>query len=150
MKTKFVSIIFALALMLSACAGNSGSDLQQNRDKWEAQNFDHYRFTLVVSCFCPFAGAEVTYEVQNGQVVNESVQTAPDRPVDPAQVTEFYQEYNTIENVFDFVEQATKDADEVTVEYDSAYGFPTQISVDRIKEAVDDEIYLSLSNFEPL
>ncbi len=148
MKTKIISLVFALVIMLSAC--NGGSPLQQNRDKWESQNFDHYRFTLVVTCFCPFAGAEVTYEVQNGQVVNQSVQVAPDREIDQNQVTEFYQEYNTIEKVFNFVEQASNEADEVTVNYDPTHGFPTEISVDRIKEAVDDEIYLSLSNFQPL
>jgi len=148
MKTKAIYLFFALALALSACSG--GSAVQQNREIWEGQNIDHYRFTVVVSCFCPFAGAEVTYEVQNGQVVNESVQAAPDRQIDPAQVGEFYQAYNTIEKVFDYVEQATNEADEITVEYDPTYGFPTDISVDWIKEATDDEMYLTLSNFEPL
>ena len=148
MKTKIISFIFALVLMLSACAG--GSEVQQNREKWEGQNIDHYRFTVVVSCFCPFAGAEVTYEVQNGQVVNELVQSDPDRQIDPVQASEFYQAYNTIEKVFDYVEQATNEADEITVEYDPTYGFPTDISVDWIKEATDDEMYLTLSNFEPL
>lgn len=148
MKTKIITLLFALVLALSACSG--GSVVQQNRERWEEQNIDHYRFTVVVSCFCPFAGAEATYEVQNGQVVYESVQAAPDREIDPAQVGEFYQPYNTIEKVFAYLEEATNEADETTVEYDPTYGFPTNISVDWIKEAVDDEMYLTLSNFEPL
>jgi ABC-type glycerol-3-phosphate transport system substrate-binding protein len=145
---KIISFIFVLVLMLSACSG--GSALQQNREKWEGQNFDHYRFTVALSCFCAFAGAEVTYDVQNGQVVNESVQAAPDRPVDAAQVSEIYQAYNTIEKVFDYVEQATNEADATTVEYDPTYGFPTEIAVDQLQQAADDELYLTLSNFEPL
>ena len=148
MKTKTLYLFFALVLVLSACSG--GSALQQNRVKWEGQNVDHYRFTVAVSCFCPFANVNVTYEVQNGQVVNQSIQSSPDNPVDEAQVSDFYQPYNTIEKVFDYVEGADKDADETTIAYDATYGFPTDISVDWIKEAVDDEMYLTLSNFEPL
>jgi hypothetical protein len=150
MKTKIVSFLFVLVFLLSACGGSGGSELQQNREKWEEQNFDHYRYKVVVTCFCIFAGAEVTYEVQNGQVVNQTVQPHPDRQIDPDEISEFYQEYNTIEKVFDFLERATNEADEVTVEYDPTYGYPTEISVDWVKEAVDEEVYLTLSNLEPL
>ena len=148
MKTKFIPLFFALVLMLSACGG--GSAFQQNQEKWEGQNIDHYQFTVAVSCFCPFANVEVTYEVQNGQVVSQSVQSSPDNPVDEAQVSDFYQSYNTIEKVFDYVGEAVRDADETTIEYDPTYGFPTDISIDWIKQAIDDEMYLTISNFEPL
>lgn len=154
MKTKLVSFLLVMAFLLSACgaavSAGSGSALDQNRAKWEAQNINHYRYTLVVTCFCIFAGAEVTYEVQNGQVVNQTVQPHPDRQIDTAEIEEFYQQYNTIEKVFDFLEQASNEADEVTVEYDATYGYPTEISVDNIKEAIDDELYLSLKNLEVL
>ena len=148
MKTKFVSLLFVLVLTLSACGG--GSTFQQNQAKWESQNIDHYRYTIAVSCFCPFAFVEVTYEVQNGQVVNQSIQASPDNPVDEAQVTDFYQPYNTIEKVFDYIGEAVRDADDTTIEYDPTYGFPTDVSIDWIELAIDDEIYLTLSNFEPL
>jgi hypothetical protein len=148
MKTKIFSLLFVLTIILSACGGSSV--LQQNQEKWEGQNIDHYRFTVIVSCFCPFAGVSVTYEVLNGQVVTQSVQSSPDNPVDEAQVSDFYQPYNTIEKVFNYVEGATKEADEVTIEYDPTYGFPADIFVDWIELATDDEMYLTLSNFEPL
>lgn len=148
MKTKFISFIFGLVLMLSACSG--GSALQQNRQKWEAQNIDHYRFSVVVSCFCPFAGAEVTFEVRNGEVVSQAVKASQDWQIDEAQLTEFYQPYNTIEKVFAYVEGADKEADETTVTFDPTFGFPTDVSVDWIKLAIDDEMYLTLSNFDPL
>lgn len=148
MKTKFVTLFFILVLTLSACGG--GSTFQQNQAKWESQNVDHYRYTIAVSCFCIFANVEVTYEVQNGQIVNQSVQTSPDNPVDEAQVSDFYQDYNTIDKVFDYVGRAVDEADKTTIEYDSIYGFPTEVAVDWIEQAADDEIYLTLSNFEPL
>ena len=150
MKTKIASSLFVLVLLLSACGGNSGSELQQNRTRWQGQNIDHYRYTVVVTCFCIFAGAEVTYEVQNGQVVDQTVQPHPDRQIDTTGIEEYYQQYNTIEKVFDFLEQATDEADEVTIEYDTTYGYPAEISIDYIKDAIDDELYLSLKNLEPL
>jgi len=148
MKTKSLSLLFVLVLILSACGG--GSAFQQNKDKWEAQNINHYRFTVVASCFCIIAGAEATYEVQNGQIVNESIHAAPDRPVEQAQASEFYQPYNTIEKVFDYVEKAINEAEETTVEYDQTHGFPTNVTVNWVIQAADDELYLTLSNFESL
>ncbi len=148
MKTKTLSLFFVLAIVLSACG--SGTAFQQNLDKWEGQNINHYRFTLVVGCFCPFAGAEVTYEVLNGQVVTESIKPAVDRPDEPDRISEFYQPYNTIEKVFGYVGKTLNEADETTIAYDPTYGFPTTVSVDWIKQAMDDEMYLTLSNFEPL
>jgi len=148
MKTKIITLFFILVLTISACGG--GPAFQQNQKKWEGQDISHYRFTVAVSCFCPFANVEVTYEVLNGQVVNQSVQSSPDNPVDEALVSDFYQSYNTIEKIFDYVGGAINDADETTIEYDPTYGFPTDISVDWIKQAVDDEMYLTLSNFKAL
>lgn len=148
MKTKLFSLFFVFAIVFSACSG--GSEFQQNQKKWDGQNINHYRFAVAVSCFCPFAGAEVTYEVLNGQVLNESVRSTFDNQIDMAQVSDFYQPYNTIDKVFDYVGGAIKEADETTIEYDSTYGFPSTVSVDWIKQAIDDEMYLTLSNFEPL
>jgi Family of unknown function (DUF6174) len=148
MKTNMISLLFILVLTLSACGG--GSQFQQNQDKWEGRNIDHYRFTIAVSCFCPFANVQVTYEIQNGGVVSQSIQTSPDNPVDEALVNKFYQPYNTLEKVFDYAGGAIKDADETTIEYDPTYGFPANISVDWNKLATDDEMYLTVSNFQAL
>ena len=148
MKTNFISLLFVLVLTLSACGGSS--EFRQNQEKWEGQNITHYRFTVAVSCFCPFANVNVTYEVLNGEVVSQSVQSSPDNPVDEALVSDFYRPYNTIEKVFDYVGGAIKDADKATIEYDTTYGFPTNVSIDWIELATDDEIYLTISNFEAL
>jgi len=148
MKTKMISLFFVLVLALSAC--NGASEFKRNQDKWEGQNINHYRFTVIVGCFCPFAGAEVTYEVLNGQVVTESVKPASDRPDDPARISEFYQPYNTIDKAFDYVQGAINEADKTTIVYDPTYGFPTSVSVDLIEMAMDDEMYLTLNHFEVL
>jgi len=88
--------------------------------------------------------------VQNGQVVNQSVKTSPDNPVDEEQVSDFYQPYSTIEKVFAYVGKAVNEADKTTIQYDQTYGFPKDVTIDWIELAADDEIYLTLSNFEVL
>jgi len=57
----------------------------------------------------------------------------------------------TIDRIFSELETDINGAaDEVVVKYDPTYGFPTEASIDFIKEAIDDELYLTLSNFEEL
>lgn len=148
MKIKTFPLFFVLAIIFSACSG--GSEFLKNQKTWVGRNINHYRFTVAVSCFCPFAGVEVTYEVLNGQVLNGSVQSTFDGQIDTALVSDFYKPYNTIDKVFDYVDGAIKEADETTIEYDPTYGFPSTVSVDWIKQAIDDEMYLTLSDFEPL
>jgi hypothetical protein len=46
--------------------------------------------------------------------------------------------------------QAVQEADKVTVTYDPTYGYPTEIVIDYIELATDDEMYISVTNFEPL
>ena len=46
------------------------------------------------------------------------------------------------------IERAEKDADEFLVEY-AKEGYPTLISIDWIKEAVDDEMYFQISAVQP-
>ena len=42
------------------------------------------------------------------------------------------------------------DAEEIQISYDATYGFPNSIAIDYIKEAVDDELSLQVSDFEVL
>jgi hypothetical protein len=73
---------------------------------------------------------------------------------------EYFQRFATIEKIFAEIEKdfqtvdsgdASQDkADEVIVEYDETYGFPTLVNVDFVKEAIDDELYLTISNIERL
>lgn len=92
----------------------------------------------------------LTVEVQNGEVVSmidvngETVSTA-----DP--MSEFILKYATVDRLFSELEtDSVREADKLTVTYDSTYGYPAEISIDFIERAMDDELYLSMSAFEPL
>lgn len=54
----------------------------------------------------------------------------------------------TIESIFDMIKRAEKEADEWDVEW-AEEGYPARVSIDWIKEAVDDEMYLEISDVLP-
>ena len=64
---------------------------------------------------------------------------------------QYYIHYATIDKLFSELEaDLGGKAEEVTVTYDATYGFPTSVNIDFIKNAVDDELYLSAAKFEKL
>jgi len=143
--------LLLLALILAACTAGGGTELSRNQSKWQDANISHYRFELTVGCFCPFRSQmPMTVEVQNGEIVSmvdvngQAVST--DDPM-----SEFIVKYATIDRLFSELESdSVQQADKLTVSYDPAYGFPSEISIDFIELAMDDELYLSVSAFEPL
>jgi hypothetical protein len=93
------------------------------------------------SCFCgqPFVGpARVV--VQNGTVV--SVTFLPD-PTQSVGVSG----YPTVEGLFDTIRDGLDRAGSIDVTYDAARGFPTRMAIDWVKNAVDDEITYTVSEF---
>ncbi|MEW6241740.1 MAG: DUF6174 domain-containing protein [Chloroflexota bacterium] len=145
-KQNRILIALVLVLFLSACSGGA---LQSNREKWDSQAASHYRFNLSIGCFCPYHEImPLTVEVQDGQIV--SMTDVNGQPV-REEFRANFEEAATIEGLFAIVEQAASGgADEIKVEYDAAYGFPSSISIDYIKEAMDDEISYHVLNFEVL
>jgi hypothetical protein len=143
--------LLLLVLILSACSLTSSTEFRRNQTKWENANITHYGFQLSVGCFCPVSGLmPMTVEVQDGEVVSISDVNGDDYPTtDP--MSEFILKYATIDRLFSELGSASvRGADKLSVTYDSTYGFPTDITIDFIELAVDDELYLSISGFEPL
>jgi hypothetical protein len=87
-------------------------------------------------------------EVQDGKVV--SMQYKSGKEIDPS-LLELFNKYATIDNTFSELNAGLNGAaDEVIAKYDPTYGFPTEVTIDVEKQATDDELYLTLSNFEKL
>ena len=151
---KLILLIAVAALALAACASGASanqnqSELSQNQQKWQDGNISHYRYNLAISCFCIFTqDMPLIIEVQDGQVV--SMEYASGNEIDAAN-REYFARFETIDRLF---EQLQKDiggeADEVVATYNANYGFPEEVKIDYVLEATDDEIWLTISDFEPL
>lgn len=145
-KQTLLFIVLIASLVLSAC--RAGGELEKNREKWNAQGIGHYRFELTVSCFCAFMDImPVAVEVKGGKVV--SMTGADGQPVS-GESRQYFDEAATVEGLFALAAKNLKEAEQVEVKYDAAYGFPTSIVVDMIKLAVDDEISYYVGSFKAL
>lgn len=142
-----------MALILTACAsanalGNQ-SEIEQNQGKWQDANISHYRYNLSISCFCVFTqDMPLVIEVKDGKVVSMEFQSG--KEIDQS-LLELFNKYATIDRVFaELKTDLNGAADEVIAKYDPTHGFPTEVTIDVNKQATDDELYLTLSNFEKL
>ena len=146
-------ILIVMALILAACgslnAPGSQSEIDQNQGKWQDAGISHYRYNLAISCFCIFAqDMPLLIEVQDGKVLSMEYQNG--KEIDPS-LLQTFEKYATIDRVFSELKAGLNGAaDEVIVNYDPALGFPTEATIDVEKQATDDELYLTLSNFEKL
>ena len=146
-------ILIVMAFILAACASanalGSQSEIEQNHEKWQEAGISHYRYHLSISCFCVFTqDMPLILEVRDGKIVSMEYQNG--KEIDPS-LTELFEKYATIDRVFAELEAGLNGAaDEVTVKYDPTYGFPAEVTIDVEKQATDDELYLTLSNFEKL
>lgn len=142
-------IYIFIALALAACSMGKLSELERNQQKWQDANVSHYRFSLFVGCFCVFSqDMPLNIEVQDGKVVSMEYQSG--NAIDESS-REVFRHYETIDQIFAELEKDLNgEADEVTVAYDSVYGYPAQVNIDFVKDATDDEIALNISAFEKL
>jgi hypothetical protein len=92
----------------------------------------------------------MTVEVQDGEIVSiVDVNGMAFTSTDP--MSEFILKYATIDRIFsELGSDSVQEADKLTVTYDPTYGYPADVVIDFIELAIDDELYLSVSGFEPL
>lgn len=142
-------IFIFMALFLAACSMGSQTEIERNKEKWQDANVSHYRYNLFVGCFCVFSqDMPLVIEVKDGEVVSMEYQNGNE--ID-ASSRELFEKYATIDRIFsELAKDINGEADEVIVTYDPTYGFPAEINIDFIKDAIDDELALTVSNFEKL
>ncbi len=141
-------ILVVLALIVAACS--TSSEYDQKLKQWTDAGVSHYRYDLVIGCFCPFSqDMPLTIEVKDGQIV--SITNVEGVLLDASNPSyQYYLEYATIDLLFAELKSEMAEAEELTVAYDPQYGFPSEVWIDRIKLAVDDEMSLQVTNFEVL
>ncbi len=141
------TLIFSLLLLFSGCRVLGPDDPRLNegedhRETWNAFQDGTYHFLMNRSCFCVISGEHFV------QVIDREISVAVNTWSNEEVEGEHLQYVETIDDLFNMIERAEKDADEFLVEY-AKEGYPTLISIDWIKEAVDDEMYFQISAVQP-
>jgi len=129
-----------------ATSNDIATEVQINREKWMSHEIKDYEIEMQKICYCvPEVVRMMVFEVGDNKV--EAVRYADTgEDVDP----QHYGDFNTIEGMFMFVEQAiAKNPADLSIAYDEKYGYIKELSVDFKENLADDEISIIASNMRP-
>lgn len=159
MKKNIFIPLFAL-LLFSACDGDGVSNtelrkLEKAKETWQKTKTTDYSFNYRQSCFC------ASFQELNIQVFADTIyavvnpETGEDATIDlgngEEKLLDIYPTlFLTIDELFEELTNAAMTADEMVGNYDKDRGFPTEVSIDYHKDAIDDEISYLLNNYQVL
>jgi hypothetical protein len=124
----------AVLLLLAACnsplfGSGQEDDLREQRRNWVRLGISDYSYDFQRACFC-------------GGPLRPLRQAPPFLPANWA---------GTINDVFTELQRLfDQGADEINLDFDDDFHFPSRAEIDRVRNAIDDELTLHLSNFQPL
>ncbi len=135
------TLIASVMLVAAGCGilspgGGPRSDLEENRERWEAFRPTSYSVTIERLCFCGVeARGPVQVTVQGTEVI-ERVYTDSGEPV----AENLAHVFPGIDGLFDFLLEALDgDAHEIRVTYDQGTGIPTDVWIDYDENMIDEE-----------
>jgi len=140
----------ALALLpaLAACDNITGvgdldrvqSELNRNWDRFESSAPLSYSYTVRISCECPSdITRPVVVWVDRGSIEYQNYED-DGRPV-PLSISN---SFPSVEQLFDAIQDGIdRRADDIQVQYDFTYGYPTSVYIDYDRRVVDEELVLT-------
>jgi hypothetical protein len=133
-------LVIALVAMAPGCRSTTAPEreMERNRELWQSQNATNYDVTMATSCFCPQEATQpLRVQVRNNVVVAaNSVATGAAVDLNYAR---------TIDQIFDTIEGTLSQGKVMLAVYDAEFGYPRQLNLDRITNAIDDEVAFELS-----
>jgi Family of unknown function (DUF6174) len=135
-----------ISYMISDLGALTSSTLE-GRTLWASKNLSNYGYTLERSCFCP---TEITkpmrLEVRNGGLSGiKYLDSGADVP------TNFRPATFNIDAFFDLIDATQNRGGRVeNLKFDPTFGYPTQMNLDPIPSAVDDETAYKLTDLRAL
>ena len=139
--------IALLALTHMGCTDVLGPEqdaLAAARARWTLTNAADYVFEFQRSCFCPPDFVRpVRIEIRDG-LVSSAVYVDTEEPIPPPLTS-----VPTIDDLFDEIQAAMDGmAFSIMADYDADMGYPTNVSIDHIENAIDDEMAFTVSSFQ--
>ena len=144
-------ILFSLGFvfLLISCSSDDDSfsnELNANRSLWASKNISDYKWNEFLGCFC---GGVLDRQIIVVNSVKDSVVFDESQLFEGYTREDVFNDARTVEEAFDFIAYIqTQDVASLSVEYDAIYGFPKNINIDYIKDAIDDEISYVYTDFE--
>ena len=147
MKIKNTSLSLVLLLVFS-CSKKSPEldvaqvELNKAQDLWRSKGIDSYSYTQTRFCFClPKELGPHKLTILNGVIVSVNGEAFD---------ASIHQGYLNINDSFEYIiNKLENDPEEISLEFDSTYGFPTDVFFDMSLMIADEEIRLTFTGFIP-
>lgn len=148
-----LSIFLLTLLFTTSCDSNNVepedfTDIGEALERWQDRDFDSYTIEQSVLCFCP-PPHSFTIEVVADSIVNIDFDDddlegwgLSEEELEELAIEKAF----TINEVFALITKNLDSAHELNATYDPRYGYPSEVYLDRIKNAVDEEITIRMSN----
>lgn len=155
-RTSILSILLSVFFLISSCDsitdGRKKDDFRENRTLWQEQGIENYSFEFSKLCYCGGLFNPATIVVK-ADTIHSVLDPETGEPLRDPQTGElvllnYQNSFHTIDDLFDVIENAREKADELDIEYNQEFGYPEYISIDYIKEAIDDEVSYRVENFQ--
>jgi hypothetical protein len=127
-----------------------GDGIAAFRDRWAAAGPTDYRFELEMRCFCTFSGPFRVTVRAGAEPLVEHLGTSAGVDAGAADPAVLDHVRRTVPGPFDLVEERAGDNDVVVATFDDALGHPTDVYVDSIRNAIDDEVTYVVDDLQPL
>ena len=142
-------LVLPALFLLSGCnllGVGDEDDLSDHRRRWVRLRISDYSYDFLRACFCGGPVRPLRVLVRNNEVVSV---TDLETGAPPAFLPENW--VGTIDDVFaELQREIDREADEIDLDFDDTFHFPARADIDRVRNAIDDELRLQLSNFQPL
>ncbi len=120
------------------------SKLTGNRNKWQSKEIRDYEFTFQWNCFCTeeFVAA-VNVSIRDGTIdtivsVEDGISVNQSR----------FKDYRSVDELFNFIQEAIdQKAHEISVTYDSEFGYPKEGYIDYEEFTIDEEKGFRVGDF---
>lgn len=155
-RTSILSILLSVFFLISSCDsitdGRKKDDFRENQTLWQEQGIENYSFEFSKLCYCGGLFNPATIVVK-ADTIHAVLDPKTGEPLQDPQTGElvllnYPNSFHTIDDLFDVIENAREKADELDIEYNQEFGYPEYISIDYIKEAIDDEVSYRVENFQ--
>ena len=151
----FLSCHFPANAGITADLNNVQQTLLENQQKWQQSGLTNYTFTVQKTCFCPLSDSlPIQFNIKDSVVVDSNYDCSELQFIRPEPLCDEKPDSRlnqTVESLFQIIQNGIdSNADQITVEYNPTYGFPSSINIDFIELAADDEINYQISNFKPV
>ncbi|MDP2208876.1 MAG: DUF6174 domain-containing protein [Bacteroidota bacterium] len=143
-----LSILFVCCFAFVSCRDNNlvendYSYISDPRARWRAYNLTNYIIEQDVHCFCkPYFGKCFVY------VQSDTVSDVINIDNSTSIFSVAGRRFRTVNQLFELIDQ-NKNADQLDVEYNHRYGYPSRVFIDYF-EIVDEELSIVTQNLKPI